>query len=266
MPLYMDRHFAEGVTFDDIRSSHIEDQKLESEFGLKFLTYWFDEERQTTFCLVDAPSPELITEAHSKAHGDVPNLIIPVDQQSVFSFMGRIADIALDRSSDGREVDRGFRAIMFTDIVDYTATTETLGDARAMELVRAHNAVVRNALSRYGGNEVKHTGDGMMASFGDSDQALRGAAVIQDQCKSNNLSIRIGISAGEPIEEDGDFFGSTVNLAARLCDAAGVGDVYLSTQFVDSIDDAGVEIEPVGELQLKGFAEPQHVSRVAAST
>ena len=55
MPLYMDRHFVEGVTFDDIRSSQIEDQKLELDFGLKFLTYWFDEERQTTFCLVDAP-------------------------------------------------------------------------------------------------------------------------------------------------------------------------------------------------------------------
>jgi class 3 adenylate cyclase len=61
---------------------------------------------------------------------------------------------------------------MFTGIVDYTATTETLGDARAMELVRAHNDVVRNALSRYGGNEVNHTDDGIMASFGDSNQAL----------------------------------------------------------------------------------------------
>jgi hypothetical protein len=242
----MDRHFAEGATFDDIRSSHVEDQKLESEFGLKFLTYWFDEERQTTFCLVDAPSPGRLTEAPSKAHGGVPNLIIPVDQQSVFSFMGRLADISVDQSPDGREVDRGFRAIMFTDIVDYTATTEALGDARAMELVRAHNDVVRNALRQYGGNEVKHTGDGMMASFGDSNQALRGAADIQDRCRSNNLSIRIGISAGEPIQEDGDFFGSTVNLAARLCDAAGPGEVYLSTEFVDSIDNTVVEIEPVG--------------------
>lgn len=169
MPLYMDRHFVEGVTFDEIRSSHSDDQKLESDLGLKFFTCWFDEERQTTFCLVDAPSPELITEAHSKAHGDVPNLIIPVDQQSVFSVMGRITDTTLDRSPDGREVDREFRAMMFTDIVDDTVITETLEDARFMELVRAHNDDVRNALSRFGGNEVNHTNDGIMASFGDSN-------------------------------------------------------------------------------------------------
>jgi class 3 adenylate cyclase len=106
----------------------------------------------------------------------------------------------------------------------------------------------------------------MMASFGDSNQALRGAVEIQDRCKSDNLSIRIGISAGEPIEEDGDFFGSTVNLAARLCDVAGAGEVYLSAEFLDSVDDADVIIEPVGELQLKGFAKPQRVSRVAASS
>ena len=93
--------------------------------------------------------------------------------------MGRIADIPRDRSPDGREVDRGFRAIMFTDMVDYTATTETLGDAGVMELVRTHNLVVRNALSKYGGNEIKHTGDGVMASFADSNQALRAAAEIQ---------------------------------------------------------------------------------------
>ena len=98
----MDRHFSEGVTFDDIRYAHVEDQKIESEFGLKFLTYWFDEERQTTFCLIDAPSPDVITEAHTKAHGNVPNLITPVDQESVFSFMGRIADITPDQSPDQR--------------------------------------------------------------------------------------------------------------------------------------------------------------------
>ena len=258
----MDRHFAEGVSFDDIRYAHAEDQKLESEFDLKFLTYWFDESRKTTFCLVDAHSPEQITAAHAKAHGNVPNQVTPVDQQSVFQFMGRISDMAPEESPNGREVDPGFRAIMFTDIVDYTSTVESLGDAAAMEIVRAHNTVVRDALRKYGGNEVKHTGDGVMASFADSNKALQAATEIQKQCRSNNLSLRIGISAGEPIEEDGDFFGSTVNLAARLCDVAAVGDVYLSTEFVDSIDDAGIEIEPVGELQLKGFAEPQRASRV----
>ncbi len=259
----MDRHYVEGITFDDVKLAHEMDKELEREYGMKFLTYWHDEGRHTTFCLIEAPNPELITEAHERAHGLVPNDIVPVDQEAVLSFMGRIADIPVDQSPDGREVNRGFRAIMFTDIVDFTSTTSQSGDENALQLVRAHNSVVRDSLMKFGGNEVKQTGDGVMASFEDVDQALRSAIVIQRGSGAAEVAVSIGVSAGEPIEEDGDFFGSTVNLASRLCDAAGPGDVYLSGAFVDAITDSGFEIETLGDMNLKGFAQPERVCRVA---
>lgn len=263
MPLFMDRHYVEGVAFEDVRLAHEKDKELELEFGITFVTYWFDEGRHTTFCLIEAPNPELIAEVHERAHGGVPNDVVPVDQEAVLSFMGRIADIPADQSPDGRPVNRAFRAIMFTDIVDFTSTTSRSGDENALQLVRAHNTLVRDSLMRFGGNEVKQTGDGLMASFADVDQALRSAVDIQRGSVAAEVALSIGVSAGEPIEENGDFFGSTVNLASRLCDAAGPGDVYLSAAFVDAISDPGFEIEPLGDMNLKGFAQPERVCRVA---
>ncbi len=94
----MDRHYVEGISFEDVRLAHEKDKELELEFGMTFLTYWFDEGRHTTFCLIDAPSPDLITEAHERAHGQVPNDVVTVDPAEVLSFMGRIADIPADQS------------------------------------------------------------------------------------------------------------------------------------------------------------------------
>jgi class 3 adenylate cyclase len=123
-------------------------------------------------------------------------------------------------------VDPGLRAVMFTDIVGSTEMTARLGDTAALELVRVQYALVRRGLKTHGGREFKHTGDGIMASFGKPAAAVRAAADIQRRIAAYNadasesLSVRIGTHAGEPVAEHNDMFGATVQLAHRLCSEA----------------------------------------------
>ena len=104
---------------------------------------------------------------------------------------------------------------MFTDLKDSTLMTSKYGDAKALPLLNIHNAITRNALRLWRGNEVKHTGDGIMSSFVAADDAVACAIEIQQNFAEHNttspdqdLYVRIGISAGEPIEDHGDLFGS----------------------------------------------------------
>lgn len=267
MPLYLDRHYIDGISEKDVVMAHEQDLSMQDEYGAKFITYWFDEGRHTTFCLVSAPSQETITEVHSAAHGQIPNDVVEVDQTEVMSFMGRIADIPANVES-GQAQDRALRTIMFTDLVGYTSMTSRLGDDRAFKLLRDHNNVVRDALTRLGGREVKHTGDGIMASFDVADQAARAAVEILDGIKSievpegeDRLNIRVGMSTGEPLEERGDLFGSVVNLASRLCDLADSGEILLSQECLIELD-SEIELESIGSVSIRGFSEPVQVSRL----
>ena len=274
MPIYMDRHEMEGATAKAVADAHEKDLKLQDKFGVKLLTYWFDESRGSAFCLVDAPAKEKVTQLHAEAHGEIPNKIIEVDPQAVAAFLGRIEDPTPSNESDSlakrTEIDSAFRTIMFTDMKDSTAITSRLGDARALELFRTHNVITRNMLSQYQGREIQHTGDGFFISFNSASNAVACAIGIQQAIAVHNeshpdtppINVRIGICAGEPVEEDNRLFGSTVQLTSRICDqaepdqilvAAVVRDLCLGKQFV--FDDRG-------EARLKGFKEPLKIYEV----
>ena len=145
--------------------------------------------------------------------------------------------------------------------------TARLGDAAALELVRAHDALVRRGLARYGGREVKHTGDGIMASFANIPNAVRGAADIQrgfaafNADASESLSVRIGIHAGEPVEDHCDLFGATVQLASRLCSEAEANGIVVSGFVRELCDDDSSRFVALGERRLKGFPDKTRVFR-----
>jgi class 3 adenylate cyclase len=156
---------------------------------------------------------------------------------------------------------------MFTDIVGSTEMTARLGDSAALELVRAHDALVRRGLQAYGGREVKHTGDGIMASFDKVANAVRAAADIQRRFAgynaeaSESLSVRIGIHAGEPVEDHNDLFGATVQLAHRLCSEAEANGIVVSGLVRVLSDEDAARFVALGERRLKGFAESTPVFR-----
>ena len=187
---------------------HVKDLKIQDQYGVKFLTYWYDSERRTTFCLVDAPDKETADRVHAEAHGYVANEMIAVDLSAVEAFLGRIHD---PPTANTMPIDdSAFRAIMFTDMVGSTEMTARLGDRMAVELLKAHDAIIRRSLEHHVGAEVKHLGDGIMASFDDIPASVACAITIQQEFVSYNdnseipIRVRIGIHAGEPIEESDD--------------------------------------------------------------
>lgn len=263
MPLYMDRHYVEGATKAAVTQAHNKDLAIQEKYPVKFLTYWFDEPRCTAFCLIVSPDKETLQNAHNEAHGLVPNEIIEVDPNVVEAFLGRVKDPTPVDISGEIPIDSAFRAIMFTDLKDSTLMTTMFGDARALHLLHIHNALIRNALREYRGSEVKHTGDGIMASFNSVEDTVRCAIAIQKAFAGHNrrdpdenLHIRIGLSAGEPVEEDGDLFGSAVQLAARIC-AHTEPDHILVAQIVrDECPSRQFRFVDLGAITPKGFDNP----------
>ena len=132
-----------------------------------------------------------------------------------------------------------------------------------MELLRIHNSLTREALSNFGGQEVKHTGDGIMASFESVPNAARCACAIQNSFSKHNVSnpdtkmqLRIGLSVGEPVEEHGDLFGSAVQLAARICSLAQPEQILLADAVSDHLSETDLPLVGLGTMVAKGFDSP----------
>ncbi|MEE9545755.1 MAG: adenylate/guanylate cyclase domain-containing protein, partial [Rhodospirillales bacterium] len=161
-----------------------------------------------------------------------------------------------------QEEKKGPITVMFTDMVGSTALTQTRGDAVAQQVVHAHNNIVRDSLTLFNGKEVKHTGDGIMAAFSNTSNGVEAGAHIQMKVAAHNqdnpdlpLHIKIGINAGEPIAEDDDLFGTTVQLTARIVGKARSEQIFVS-ETVHGIC-AGKEFRFAnrGPHALKGFKE-----------
>ena len=266
MPIFMDRHDMRGAKAEDVAEAHRKDLEIQDKYGVKYMTYWWDQDRSTGFCLVQAPDAAAAERVHREAHGEIANTIIRVDLATVEAFLGRIGDPRAAASATTPAVDPGLRAVMFTDIVGSTEMTARLGDSAALELVRAHDALVRRGLEAHGGREIKHTGDGIMASFDEVTNAVRSAAEIQrhfaafNADASESLSVRIGIHAGEPVEDHNDLFGATVQLASRLCSEAEANGIVVSG-LVRELCKEDARFVALGERRLKGFAEKVPVFR-----
>lgn len=153
--------------------------------------------------------------------------------------------------------------VMFTDMVGSTNMTETLGDEGAQKMVRLHNRIVRDALTKKLGREVKHTGDGIMASFENASNGIEAAIMIQESLAESHrqepdlpLQIKIGINAGEAIMEDDDIFGSTVQIAARLADKAQAGEIIISSLVQGLCSGKKIAMTKRGPANLKGVSDP----------
>jgi class 3 adenylate cyclase len=161
---------------------------------------------------------------------------------------------------------------MFTDIIGSTQFTQTHGDAKHYEMVQAHDRIVRAALQEFSGREIKHTGDGIMAAFDDATLGVRAAQRVQREIKAHRevspdigMALRIGLAAGEPIKAGNDLFGSTVQLAARVCAEAETDQVIITDPVRTLCAPLGIMFVDLGERPLKGFKQPVRVHAVAPS-
>lgn len=265
MPFYMDRHDLDQTSAADVAAAHLSDLEVQDDYGVRFLSYWFDYQRQAAFCLVDAPSSDLAQQVHKTAHGLTANEIIPVDVGEVEQFLGRIED----PSKSGKSAASAFRIVFFSDIAGSTAMTQDLGDEAALRLLGVHDDIIRAALDQHDGREVKHTGDGIMAAFASVADALscsidaqRGLATHNTEEPNQPVEVRIGLSAGEPVARGNDLFGATVQLASRLCDHADAGSIVVSGTVQDLAIGKGYAFTASETVSLKGFPDPVRLSRL----
>jgi len=270
----MDRHDAKGVTPEALAEAHEKDLACQGKHGVNYKHYWHDQTRGCVFCLVEAPTKEAAVEVHREAHGLLANEIIEVDPATVKAFFGDIEESTPILSitplhPDQTSQDTAFRAVLFTDLQGSTSLTNELGDAKAMELLRTHNGIVREKLKQHKGREIKHTGDGFMTSFasvGDSVEfsiaTLRAFDSHNQENPGTALRLRIGMSAGEPVAEDKDLFGATVQLAARLCAAAEPEQIIVPSVVHELCLGKKLPFREQGERSLKGFDRPMKVYEV----
>ena len=164
----------------------------------------------------------------------------------------------------------GTVTIFFSDIRGFTDYTEQFGDEAAYRILREHNVIVRKQIEAFGGVVVKTQGDSFMVAFKTARGAIQCAIAIQraitesDQNQAGpRIAIGIGINTGEPIQEGGDYFGSMVNLTARICASAGPGQILVAetTRHVAGRIEA-VEYVDRGLHELKGFPEAKRLCEV----
>jgi class 3 adenylate cyclase len=268
MPLYMDIHnLDDGTTPEDIAKAHAKDMEVQEKYGVKYSKYWVNESGKKVFCLAHAPNAEAAEQVHREAHGMMPEKIIEVEPDVAEVFLDGMetnpAGAVIFRGGGADARDPGIRTILFTDVANSTTLTQSLGDEAALAILGVHDTIVRDALAALGGREIKHTGDGIMASFVSAAGAVRCAIQIQRELNKHAqmnpkrlLKVRVGAAVGEPVEQDNDLFGSTVQLAARLCAHAQPEQILVSNAIAELCLGKGLLFEDVGEVTLKGFNSP----------
>jgi len=264
----MDIHnLDDGTTAEDVAKAHAKDMEIQRKYGVEYHKYWVNEAGNKVFCLAHAPNAEAAECVHREAHGMIAEKIIEVEPDVAEVFLGGTetnaagAVIFPGGGADAR--DPGIRTILFTDVANSTTLTQSLGDEAALAILGVHDTIVRDALAESGGREIKHTGDGIMASFVSPAGAVRCAIQIQRELNKHaqmnpkrSLKVRVGAAVGEPVEQDNDLFGSTVQLAARLCAHAQPEQILVSNAIAELCLGKGLLFEDVGEVTLKGFNSP----------
>jgi class 3 adenylate cyclase/pimeloyl-ACP methyl ester carboxylesterase len=196
----------------------------------------------------------------------IPNARLTVlegKQGDVDGVLSAIGEFLGDETPRSSSVDRpgAIRTVLFTDLVGHTEMMRRLGDTKGRDVLREHERITRDLLKQYGGTEVKTMGDGFMASFGSVTAAMDCAIALQRAFASHSesmpepLHVRVGLNAGEPIEEDGDLFGSTVILASRIAAQAGPGEILVPDTVRGLLSGKGYVFGDWGEFVPKGFED-----------
>ena len=224
MPIYMDRHdVSEDIKAEHVAQIHQEDLKIEHKYGCRGFTYWFDGDRKTAFCLIEAPNKEALKKMHAEAHGDTPNSIIEVNEAIVESFLGRIEDPEKSQNTELNIInDPAFRIIMLIETSNYLNRIE--GNQFSIFTQKFHNSVSKT-LKQFEGRIVKQDNNSYLVSFKSVTNAVLCALKIQSNFKYitpkfdvPNRKLKIGLGSGIPVTNKDGIFEDAINLATYMCE------------------------------------------------
>jgi adenylate cyclase len=175
----------------------------------------------------------------------------------IFQEAVEMFEAAMEEAGYGRPRPTHPPAIAFLDMGGYTLLTQKAGDEAAAELAARLVGLVRRAARAHGGEPVKMLGDGVMFHFPQSERAIAcGLELVETAEREGLPPARVGADAGPVVFRDGDYFGQTVNVAARITDYARPREVLVSESAVAECDGGRFEFDPIGEIPLKGVREP----------
>jgi DNA-binding NarL/FixJ family response regulator len=210
------------------------------------------------FLVKDTDPGELVQGVRAVARGDA--LLSPgVARRLISAFADRGGDQILPAGSD---LGRVLATVMFSDIVSSTERAVEIGDRRWRDLLDRHDAVIRRALARHGGREVKTTGDGFLALFDGPARAIRCAVAIRQELRAEGVEVRIGLHCGEVELRGDDVGGIAVHLGARVVATASPGEVVVSSTVRDLVAGSGIGFVDRGEHDLKGVPDRWHLYAV----
>ncbi|WP_423130269.1 nickel-binding protein [Gaoshiqia sp. Z1-71] len=221
MPIYMDRHdVSEAVTAEIVAELHQQDLKIQDQFKCRGLTYWFDENRKTAFCLIEAPNEQSIRDMHNQAHGEVPHRVIEVDARIVESFLGRIEDPEKAQNTRLNIInDPAFRIIMIMGLKKPSLKNHESHSA----LIRAYHQSAAELIATFDGRIVQQNEDHLLVSFKSVSKAVRCALKLQSEfhlfrAKAGKgfADLKISLNAGVPVTGKNTIFEDTIKLAERM--------------------------------------------------
>jgi class 3 adenylate cyclase len=152
--------------------------------------------------------------------------------------------------------------VLFTDIVDSTATLQRIGDTAWRDLLAIHNTRLRDQLNVFRGREVKTTGDGFLAVFDSPARAVRCGAAMALSARQMDLPIRVGVHTGEVELVGSDARGFAVHAAARIMALGGPDEVLVSATTFDLLEGSGLKLEEAGTHEMKGLPGARNVFRL----
>jgi AraC-like DNA-binding protein len=228
MPLYMDFHQLAGVTVEDVKKAHMADIAVQEKFGVKYLQFWVNKEAGTVFCLTEGPDKETCQKVHQMAHGNIACAMTEVEPGFYEALMGKapLREDHLARHADGT-VDVGYRSVMALSVREQKPTKSHVDHPLF--------ALPISNIAHYDGREVKlDTDDSFVSVFTDTNAAIDCALEIHDDLlkthkKGPKVVFKIGISADQPVTQEGEFFGNAIRLAQRLSGAAFDNKILISS-------------------------------------
>ena len=240
MPLYMDFHKIAGLTIEDVRKAHLADLAVQEKYGVKYHQFWLSQQAGTIFCLTEGPDMKTCEMVHRLAHGNVACAMTEVEPgyYKVFMGEGHQVDHGITRNADG-SIDLGFRSILVISIppISNSNRSEDLQIMQTPEWVRK---IVFQKLDEFNGRRTRWiAGDSMIGVFNEPIQAVKCARHIRNELLEINPAIifTAGLSAGQPVTEDGEFFTTAITLANRLSTIAMENQMIISALARDLCDD-----------------------------
>ncbi len=169
-------------------------------------------------------------------------------------------EAALELAGVRERSPRQVETAVFADLTGFTQLTEEKGDDVAAEVAVTFAQLASEVAARHRGNVVKLLGDGVFLQFGDPDDAVMASLEMVESTPNRGLpASHIGVNAGPMLYDEGDYFGRTINMAARIASQAGSGQVYVGETVVELVTGNGFRLTDVGEFELKGIARPVRI-------